>query len=476
MIPRSIVSLLGATAAICLGPLIARAAPPPLSALRVSADGHSLVAESGAPFFWQADTGWLLFQKLSDEETDFYLRTRRDQGFTAIQVMMFSWEGLAAPNLEGATPFKEITPEQLTPNPAYFDHIDRVVNRAEELGLYLVILPTNGSYWGDTTRKKPSKPVLTPENARRFGAYLGRRYGQRHGIIWALGGDRTPVTEAEFLRQHALVDGLKAAGSKQLFTYHPGGDKSSSMAFPPSSWVDINMCQSGHKADASIWKLIGDDYALAPAKPVIDGECLYEDIPCPLWRAKATTPKSTPYEVRRALYRDIFAGAFGVTYGANSVFQFHRADEPADYFSTTTWRQGLQFPGAQQVKHLKNLMLSRRASAPVPAPDFLISPVLEGRDRISALVAADHSYAMVYSAGGKSFEVDLKKLSGVKIHSSWFDPRTGATTTGGDFVNSGAKSFTPPASGRAEDWVLVLDDAAFAYPHPGAPHGAHLDF
>jgi hypothetical protein len=43
--------------------------------------------EDGEPLFWLADTGWLLFEKLTLEEVKLYLENRRVKGFNVIQCM-----------------------------------------------------------------------------------------------------------------------------------------------------------------------------------------------------------------------------------------------------------------------------------------------------------------------------------------------------------------------------------------------------
>ncbi|HEX7071044.1 MAG TPA: DUF4038 domain-containing protein, partial [Rhodothermales bacterium] len=65
-------------------PLVVHAGTPPLT---VSADGRSLEA-GGEPFFWLGDTGWLMLSRLDRAETERYLRTRKQQGFNVIQVMV----------------------------------------------------------------------------------------------------------------------------------------------------------------------------------------------------------------------------------------------------------------------------------------------------------------------------------------------------------------------------------------------------
>ena len=52
--------------------------------LQVAKNGRYLV-NGDTPFFWMGDTAWLLFHKLTIEETYVYLRNRRDKGFNVIQ-------------------------------------------------------------------------------------------------------------------------------------------------------------------------------------------------------------------------------------------------------------------------------------------------------------------------------------------------------------------------------------------------------
>jgi hypothetical protein len=55
--------------------------------LKVSENGRYFVDGQGKPFLYHADTGWQLFTRLTPEEALKYLATRKQQGFTAIQVM-----------------------------------------------------------------------------------------------------------------------------------------------------------------------------------------------------------------------------------------------------------------------------------------------------------------------------------------------------------------------------------------------------
>jgi len=56
---------------------------------------------SGEPFFWQADTAWELVHKLSKTSIDFYLKTRAEQGYNAVQTVVI--RKITAPRVRTST-------------------------------------------------------------------------------------------------------------------------------------------------------------------------------------------------------------------------------------------------------------------------------------------------------------------------------------------------------------------------------------
>jgi hypothetical protein len=49
----------------------------------------------------------------------------------------------------------------------------------------------------------------------------------------------------------------------------------------------------------------------------------------------------------------------------------------------------------------------------------------------------------------------------------WYDPRYGVSYLFKEQDSWGIQTFTPPTSGRGNDWVLVLMDAAAGFSLPG---------
>jgi hypothetical protein len=82
-------------------------------------------------------------------------------------------------------------------------------------------------------------------------------------------------------------------------------------------------------------------------------------------------------------------------------------------------------------------------------------------------VAKDRSFAFVYSPRGEPVSVDQSRLGARDLTAWWFDPRYGRAYFAHTGVGTAIQVFTPPSSGRACDWVLVLDDPEKGYPPPG---------
>jgi len=432
--------------------------------LHVSDNGRHLVHAGGAPFFYLADTGWAVLQRLDRAETDRYLQDRAERGFTVVQTVAISeFDGLSVPNRNGDLPLEGADPAR--PNGAYFRHVDWVVERAAALGLVVALLPT----WGDKVGPAlwgTEPEVFTPRNARSYGEFLGRRYRDQP-IIWVLGGDRTPTEPRHLATWRAMAAGLDAGdGGRHLMTFHPQGRSSSTDTFPDEPWLDFHTIQSGHHArHTPNHTRIAADYARIPVKPVLDAEPCYEDHPVD-WNPEQGYFGAA--DVRNAAYWALFAGACGHTYGANGLFQCWTGGPPDKFGARLTWHDALSLPGADQMRHARRLIESRPMLDRVPDQTLLPADnPPDGPDHARATRAADGGYALVYLPTGRPTAVALDALSGSSLDAAWYDPLTGATTSLGRIMRPPAPvTFVPPTSGPDQDWVLVLDDAERGYPVP----------
>ena len=435
--------------------------------LKVSENGRYIVKENGDPFFWLGDTGWLLFGKLSREEADKYLENRKEKGFNVIQVMML--HTLAAENFYGDSALvnKDASKPLITEgnDPAdslqydYWDHMDYIIDKANEKGLYMALVPI----WG--TNVKDGN--VSVQQAESYTKFITDRYKNRPNIIWLNGGDIKGSDSISVWQ--AMGKGLRANDPNHLITFHPRGRTSSTEWFHNEDWLDFNMYQSGHRRydqDTSSneknhfgednWKHSEYDYSLTPAKPTIDGEPSYEGIPQGLH--DTLQPRWTDSDVRRYAYWSVFSGAFGYTYGQNSVMQMHNAkDKGSAYGSHQYWDEAMNEPGAGQMVYIKDLMLSRPFLERVP-DQSLVAENGEKYDYLVATRGAD--YAFIYTYTGRNIKVNMGKIGGDKVKASWFNPRDGKTTEIGEFPNTGTHEFDPPAEVKAgNDWVLILDKA-----------------
>jgi hypothetical protein len=253
--------------------------------------------------------------------------------------------------------------------------------------------------------------------------------------------------------------------TKALMTYHPPGGNTSATWFHDEAWLDFNMMQTGHCTNTDVWNRVGSDLGRSPAKPVIDGEPLYEQHP--ICFNAGTNGYSNAYEVRKFAYWDVFAGAPGHTYGHHSVWQMHAPNRGGVNGPVNFWYDAINQPGAAQMKFVRRLVESRPSLSRVPDQLVLASSAGSGTNRVQATRSSDGSYAFVYSAAGQSFSVTMSKVSGGTVRASWYDPRNGTSSVIGTFPNTGVQQFNPPSSGAGNDWVLVLDDTTKNFPLPG---------
>jgi hypothetical protein len=440
----------------------------------VSPDHHFLQYQNGAPFFWLADTGWLLFNKLDRSETLRYLNDRQKKGFNVIQVVALHSAAMTSPYGVPALNDRDLSRPNITPGSEfgkpgeydYWDHVDWVIDRAAERGIFLAIVPA----WGSLAKAGQ----LNESNVTGYATFLAQRYKDKVNVVWITGGDIPGDLHRALWVQMGRT--LKAEDPGHLITFHPFGRTQSSTWFHDEPWLDCNMFQSGHRRydqdtdsphryGEDNWRHVRDDYARRPAKPVVDGEPSYENIPQGLHDAKQ--PDWTAADCRRYGWWSVFAGAFGHTYGDNAVMQFYKPGDRPAFSPRSYWYEAINDPGSGQMQYLERLMLSRPYYARVPDQRLIAGKNGEKYDYVIATRGDD--YACAYTYTGRPFEIRMGVIRGARVRAWWYSPRDGSVREIGTFRNSGITGFTPPGTpGPGNDWALVLDDVAAHFPAPGA--------
>jgi len=453
--------------------------------LKVSENHRYLEFDDGTPFFYLADTAWELFHRLNREDASRYLANRSQKGFTVIQAVILSeLGGLTVPNAYGDLP---LTGGDIgKPNEAYFRHVDFIVNKAEELGLFVGVLPTWGKYW-----KAPDSIFPNAESARQYGRFVGARYRDKP-VIWILGGDRAIDNRQERATVDALAEGLRDGdGGNHLMTFHPVGPGDSSEMLNDAKWLDFNMYQSSHAARDHDNGLYAErDLRLRPERPTLDGENRYEEIPVGFYLAGMSgLQRFDDFDVRQSAYWSVLAGACGHTYGDNNVWQMYQPKggaapaagvaalfrnpwmgrEGSMIGANVPWYEALDRPGAFQMGYLRRLFESVPFRKLVPDQGIILNGPVTGGAKIRSARSSDGSFAIVYSPFGESFTLNKNVVKAPKFREFWYDPRYGVSYEIDQPERWGIQTYTPPTSGRGQDWVLLIEDAAAGFGLPDSP-------
>ncbi len=410
--------------------------------IKISKDGRYFTDIRGVPFFWLGDTAWPLFAEYTPENAKRYLLSRAELGYTVIQSVL-AWGGgtgfetrSPGSNTLGQVPWLNGNPS--TPNNAYFENVDTIIEYAGQNGLILGMLPIWGYYVNNVQ-------TLTVENARAYGCWLGERYKNAPNLVWILGGDRIPTGFEEVTRQ--LAAGLRAGdGGAHLITYHPCGERSSAQFFHFEDWLDFNMIETW-TAWPRIHPSIQTDAMLSPVKPVVLGEGAYEAGP------EYPLGPITPLIVRRQAWWTFMAGGF-FTNGHNQNWRME-----------SNWEEILTAPGAAQMQIYRQIITSRAWWEMVP--DQCMFEVGIGSDRTLNVAkrTADSTCVMIYLSSYCHVRLNLDRILTTRVRGTWVNPQTGDRKDAGDYPTGNRTGSIFPQGQKVwfqvpdfwEDAVLVLD-------------------
>jgi len=401
-------------------------AAEPVYPVKVSANGRYLVDQQDNPVFWLGTTQWQIFREYTLEEARLILDKSKDKGFVFIQAMLMGVGDGTKTNVYGHRPWIDNNP--LTPNEAYFQNVDAVIQAARERHLVFSVTLYHQRY----------RKYITAENARSWAKWLAQRYRAMPNIVWSM----TPEAKQEFvpvLRE--LAAGLpEGDGGAHLITFKPDPAPFSSSFIHGETWLDFDSMQTWKSVEL-IYPMVTKDYNLKPVKPVLMAEGAYE-------AGSEYGFDVTPLWIRRQAYYSHLAGAHH-TYGHNDSWRV-----------LPTWKQALDAPGAVQLGILKKVFLDRKEWWNL-VPDQTIFASGGNTNGTVLNLAARHQdgkWVMVYLGSQASFSVNLEKIKAAgTVKAFWIDPRSGNTVSIGSFPPTGVKAFSTPDGW--EDALLILEGA-----------------
>jgi hypothetical protein len=405
------------------GPVVA--GERPVYPIKESNNRRYFVDQERKPVFWLGTTQWQLFREYKIEDARTILEKTANKGFAFAQVMLMGVGDGTKPNVYGQKPW--INDDPLTPNEAYFQNVDAVVQIARENDVVISMTLYHQRY----------RKHITVENARAWAKWLAHRYEDVPNIIWSM----TPEAKQEFvpvLRE--LAAGLREGdGGYHLITFKPDPAPYSSSFIYEESWLDFNSMQTWKSVEL-IYPMVTHDYNLKPVKPVLMAEGAYE-------QGSEYGFEVSPLWIRRQAYYSYLAGGHH-TYGHNDSWRV-----------LPTWKEALDAPGAVQLGILKKVFLGLSEWWYL-VPDqsiFATGGQTEGQILNLAARHKDGKWVMVYLGSRAFFSINMDRLAMAQVDARWIDPKTGHSTAAGSFSNTGTQSFFTPEGW--EDAILILESS-----------------
>jgi hypothetical protein len=475
---------------ICLA-LVAQAAAAPAYPLKPSANGRYLVDSSNVPFLIIGDAPHSIFANLNNEDATRYLTNRGSNGFNAlwIELLCDGYTGGAgtegSPNygrdVNGNNPFTSTLPggyyDLTTPNPAYWSHVDYIVQTAAANGLQCVFTPLDQGGWTQTSLRNGTNRCY------QYGQFLGNRYKNSPNIIWNLGNDfqnwATQQNDAVIL---AIADGIESVDTNHLMTIELNFMVSESQDDP--NWISRITANAVYTYYPTYDETLAA-YNKPNIMPVLFLEEHYE-------YSNVGGEFGTPNVLRRQEYWSLTSGALaGHMYGNyytwtfTSGWHFLRTRGVRQYFknffssrnwynlSTWTfasgWQSHLQTTGTRELMYFKNFFSSRKWYNLIPDQSHTLLTAGYGTytpggnvsdsDYATAAKTPDGTLAVVYTPVRHTLTIALNNFSS-RVTTRWYDPTadTFVAIPGSPFPNSGNHNFTTPGNNSRgdPDWVLLL--------------------
>jgi hypothetical protein len=226
------------------------------------------------------------------------------------------------------------------------------------------------------------------------------------------------------------------------------------------------MFQSGHDSRTKEYNYIPFNRRITPARPVINGEARYENIPNGLDN-NVSRGWLDDTDVRVSAYWSMLAGAAGYTYGCNDIWQMYSPGKNPTLRARTGWAEAIHLPGSTQMMYMKQLLTAFPWHQMVNDQSVILNENPMDSGYIVCSRGLYNDLLLAYTPVGKSIKLNLTTLETHDISAFWFNPRSGSTEKIGNFTNETNPVFEPFSIGRGSDFVLIITtrDSPFIPPH-----------
>ncbi|MEH2919789.1 DUF4038 domain-containing protein [Samsonia erythrinae] len=331
--------------------------------LSIHENGKSFL-QDGQPFFYLADTVWSAFTNIAEDDWEYYLDYRRQQGFTVLQINILpQWD-----RSKGQAHLHPYLPTESgydfsSCNTAYFQHAERMVKLATEKGFVVSLVLLWCSYIPGTWADQLRRTALIPKDEVEAYVTTVDRYFSKYHPIYMVSGDTDFESDSIVDYYEIALNKIKTLAPQSLTTLHIRGRLDvipSRLEANPH--LDFWCYQSGHNAQfqATAYTLAQCFSAKMPRKPVINSEPCYEMISY----SRQQYGRFTRFDVRRAAWQSILSGAgAGVSYGAHGIWNWHEKNLSygvalgEGFLSPYVWRDALHFPGAWDYAFIKRFIV-----------------------------------------------------------------------------------------------------------------------
>ncbi len=435
-----------------LGPL----RPPQSLLIQAAPSGRYLQRSTGEPFQIHGSSTWCLVQS-SKPEVRFILDNIKGKRFNSILLMSALSESALTQygpaQAEGLSPFLD---SKLTPNPAFWAHVEFIVQEAAARGLVvqLAFLYLGHGSAEDGFRARVAGCTLGECTA--FGNFLGNLFKRHQNIIYVCGGDNLSNWSSNW---DAMVAGIVSQDPSHLITGHPSRGQEGRQF---GSFITLNSSYR-NRAEIASGTLLA--YQGTPTLPVYLFEGQYEGD-----GSYFSNPTLNAMETRIQSWQALLAGGCGANYGNHPVWSNGYVSTnvgvtpPQLVYPTWLSTEGLDSEGHGDMVHLHNFFDDPDLPWWTLVPDASSSFVTAGRSSNENYVAAAYSpggdLAIAVIPAGGLITVNLS-IFPAAMDAWYYDPTSGARSYIARYSNSGSQNFDPPLNAAGDtDMILLLKRAA----------------